>query len=323
MTNDKITTTSAQDLTTPRTERPNPAGVYLASLAFGSRRTMEQALRSIAGFATGEKDPARAASTGSPQDYPWERLRHEHTHAIRAWVSEHFRPATAGKMLAALRGVLRHAWAMELLSSEDYQRAIGFKAVKHHQEELAGRMLERSELDALFAAIDDSPIGIRDRAMLLILVGAGLREHEVAILDAADVTQDGLSVLGKGKKRRFTPLPASAAQALEVWMHIRLPGAVPLFCGMARGGRLTGERLHPQTIWDVCMKRVEQSGIKHFSPHDLRRTFASMQLDAGTDLVLVQRAMGHSNPATTARYDRRSKAKFVEAISKVDPQRKR
>ena len=88
----------------------NPAAVYLASLADGSRRTMLQALNVIAALLSGDELDALSLD--------WGRVRYQHTAAVRSWLAEHYSPATANKMLSALRQVLKHAWMLGQMSAE-------------------------------------------------------------------------------------------------------------------------------------------------------------------------------------------------------------
>jgi len=92
----------------------HPAKVYLASLAPGSRRTMRGALDVVAGLLTSGR---RTAET-----LPWHQLRYQHTTAIRTVLMERYAPGTANKMLAALRGVLKAAWRLGLMTAEDHHR---------------------------------------------------------------------------------------------------------------------------------------------------------------------------------------------------------
>jgi len=100
----------------------HPVAVYLARLAPGSRRSQRAALESTAGLLT----------TGQLgiDEFPWHRLGYQHTQALRAALAERFSPATANRHLAALRGVLREAWRLGLMSAEDLQRSIDLPAVR-------------------------------------------------------------------------------------------------------------------------------------------------------------------------------------------------
>src|SRR4051794_7244245 len=137
----------------------NPAAVYLAHLKPAGRRTMHQALDVIAGLLT---DGSATALT-----CPWPALRFQHTAAIRALLADAYQPATANKMLSALRGTLKMAWRLGLMSAEDYARAAVLAAVRGSSLP-AGRELEHDELSMLLTACvtDTSPAGIRDAAIL-------------------------------------------------------------------------------------------------------------------------------------------------------------
>ena len=80
---------------------------------------------------------------------------------------------------------------------------------------------------------------------------------------------------------------------------------------------MTQDGLTAQTVYDVLARRADQAGVKKFSPHDLRRTFAGDLLDAGADLATVQKLMGHANANTTAAYDRRDAKAKKAAVNKL------
>src|SRR5437868_7440182 len=104
--NGHLSTQHSLDLALPSRRRPDehPAAVYLARLAPGSRRTMAAALETIAGLLTSNRC--------NVQTLDWSSLRYQHTAAIRALLADLYAPATANKMLAALRGVLRETWRL-------------------------------------------------------------------------------------------------------------------------------------------------------------------------------------------------------------------
>ena len=94
-----------------------------------------------------------------------------------------------------------------------------------------------------------------------------------------------------------------------------MPG--PLFYRFRKGGAMIPERITDQTIMDTILKRARQVNIRPFSPHDRRRSYAGELLDAGADLLTVQRLMGHASPNTTARYDRRGERAKEAASARI------
>jgi len=151
----------------------NPAAVYLARLAPGTRRSMKQALEVMAGVLSNGKADSRS--------FPWPKLQHQPTQAVRAWLAEKYAPATTNKFLAALRGVLKESFRLGLMSPDDYARAREVEGVKGTTLP-AGREVTPGELVALFrvCAEDSTPAGARDAALLALLYGGGLRRSEVA-----------------------------------------------------------------------------------------------------------------------------------------------
>src|SRR3712207_6322084 len=141
----------------------NPALVYLASLAVGSRRTMRHALNTVAQILTGGRCDLVTL--------PWGAIRFQHTQAVRAALQERYTAATANKMLAALRQTLRTAWNLGYLTAEAYQRAVDLKSITGEQPDAAtGRALKFGEWVALLSicATDDGPAGVRDAAMIAL-----------------------------------------------------------------------------------------------------------------------------------------------------------
>jgi site-specific recombinase XerD len=286
----------------PAAHERAPATVYLERLAPGSRRTIRHALLLIARIVAGRRHANIAT-------FPWPELRYEHTAAVRAaLLKRRLAPATVNRILAALRGVLREAWKLELLSAEDLARAIQVENVRATTLP-RGRALARSELEALFAscALDPSPAGARDAAALALLYGAGLRRSEAVTVDLGhlDLPTDTIKVLGaKGRKDRVTYLGA-AVETVARWVALRGPTAGPLLLAVNKAGRIVFRRLCGDAVRRLLERRARTAGVAGFSPHDLRRSCASDLLDAGADLAVVQRMLGHADPATTSRYDRR------------------
>jgi integrase len=294
----------------------NPVAVYLASLAPGSRRTMSTGLRVIAALLTSGRCSAMALS--------WGELRYQHTAAIRSALSETYSAASANKMLAALRGVLKAAWRLGQIPTDEYHRAIDWQPVRG-ESLLKGRALVAGEIRALFDACaqdrkNDGTLratAVRDAAALAVLYGVGLRRSEVVALNLSDYDTDtgGIKVQnGKGNKARIVYASRAVKEALAAWLELRGLAEGPLFYPVLKSGQLVSRRLTDQAILNLVMNRGEKAGIKHFSPHDLRRTFISDLLDAGADISVVQKLAGHANVTTTTRYDRRGEVAKQKAV---------
>lgn len=301
-----------------------PGLVYLARLGMGSRRAMRSALVTIAQLAAGSTDTGPATSGAadpSPADqvdgrdaiiaaFPWHLLRYQHTQAIRAALTARYAPATTNKHLAALRGVLKEAWRLELMSAEDYHRAADVDGVRGTRL-AAGRHVEPGEITALAGACraDPGPAGARDGALLGIAFAAGLRVSELVGLQLADInTETGeLTVRsGKGDKQRTGYLPRGALAAVTDWLELRGTDPGALFCPVAKAGAITIRPLTSQAVYARVLLRARQAGLaRPVSPHDGRRTWIGDLLDSGADLAVVQQLAGHASVQTTARYDRR------------------
>ncbi len=281
----------------------NPAVVYLAGLSEGSRRTMREALERI----------AEALSEGRCDLFslPWVQLRFPHTAALKGQLATQYRPATVNKMLSALRGTLKTAWKLGLMSAEEYQKAVDVGSVLGETLP-AGRSLSPGEIVALMHACqqEESPLGARDAALIGLLYGAGLRRAEVVSLKFGDYdrTAETLKVQGKRNRQRLVPVVGGAKSALEDWLLVRGLDEGALFYPARRGGRFWQDQMTTQAIYNMLKRRGEQAHLASFSPHDFRRTFVGDLLDRGADIVTVQKLAGHANVTTTARYDRRGEA---------------
>jgi len=273
----------------------HPALVYLARLAPGSRRTMAGALDTMADMLAPGHDH---------ESFPWEAVGYQHSAALRSVLAERYAPATANKMLVALRGVLKEAWRLGLVGAETYHRAADLEAVRGETLP-AGRALTGGELRTLFAACGADAAGRRDAALLGVLYGAGLRRSELVGLELADFDRETGALTVQRGKGRVAWITGGAVAAVEAWLQVRgdAPGA--LLGAVDKAGAVTVRHLSTQAVYGILARLAEAAGVAAFSPHDLRRTMISDLLDAGADICVVQRMAGHSSVTTTARYDRR------------------
>jgi integrase/recombinase XerD len=167
-------------------------------------------------------------------------------------------------------------------------------------------VLSVDEVTRLLAAPQlDERLAFRDRAMLELAYGAGLRVSEWIGLAVKDVLlEDGLvRVFGKGSKERLVPIGRSAIGAVAVYMRELRP---VLERGHGKGILFLNGQGKPLTrmgAWKILRKYVEQAGIeKAVSPHTLRHSFATHLLEGGADLRAVQEMLGHADIATTQIY---------------------
>lgn len=290
----------------------NPVLVYLASLSEGSRRSMRGSLEIVAGFVSG----GRATAT----ELAWWNLRYQHTALIRSTLSGLYAPATANKMLSAVKGVLRQCFRLGYMSSDDYGRAADVPPVRGTRLS-PGRSIDRGELFALFrhCAEDDKKLrGIRDAAILSLLYVCGMRRTELTELMVSDYDPDTLEVRvrGKGSKERMNYAEGGADRILNRWLELRGTENGPLILPVNKGGRIVyGEPMRDQSIYKIVKRRQREAGVKDLSPHDFRKTFIGDILDAIGDLSAAQQLAGHSDPRTTSRYDRRGERAKRKAAS--------
>ncbi|BEU81058.1 tyrosine-type recombinase/integrase (plasmid) [Enterobacter asburiae] len=292
----------------------NPARAYLLSLnSPRSRQTMASFLGIVAVLLGAQ----------SPDTCNWGSLRRHHVMAVTELLRDTGRAtATVNTYLSALKGVAKEAWMLKLMDVESFQH---IRAVRNLRGSRLprGRALPPEEIRSLFAACeaDDSSIGIRDAAMLAVILGCGLRRSEAVGLDLRDVVTDvrALKVLGKGNKERLAYMPTGTWQRLRMWIDdVRGEKDGPLFTRIRRFDTLTNDRLTDQAVYHVLQVRQRQSGIAKCAPHDLRRTFATAMLDNGEDLITVKDAMGHASVTTTQQYDRRGEARLRTARDRLD-----
>ncbi|MFC3284301.1 site-specific tyrosine recombinase XerD [Litchfieldella rifensis] len=177
--------------------------------------------------------------------------------------------------------------------------------------------LDEPEVERLLEAPDlDTAIGLRDRAMLEVLYGSGLRVSELVgmTVDAVNLRQGVIRVLGKGDKERLVPIGEEAIAWLERYLRAGRGALMsditrlPLFPGRGDGF------MTRQTFWHRIKAHARTAGIdKPLSPHTLRHAFATHLLNHGANLRVVQLLLGHSDLSTTQIYTHVAQAR-LEAL---------
>lgn len=184
--------------------------------------------------------------------------------------------------------------------------------------------LDVDALEQLLNIEDDSPLGLRDRAIMELFYASGLRLAELVGLNIADVDLKSrqLLVLGKGRKQRLVPFGSKALQALEKWLKVRGQmchvGEKALFVSM-RQKRMTTRAV--QQRLNVWAKR--QHIGNHVHPHKLRHSFATHMLEGSGDLRVVQELLGHANLSTTQVYTHLDFQHLAKVYDAAHPRAKR
>ncbi len=186
------------------------------------------------------------------------------------------------------------------------------------------KALAESQIDALLAAPDvESPLGLRDRAMLELMYACGLRVSELVNLPATAVNlrQGVLRVMGKGSKERLVPLGEEA----QHWLERYLAQSRPALAGKRSVAALfiggNGEPPSRQHFWQMVKRYAGAAGIDpvKVSPHGLRHSFATHLLNHGADLRALQMLLGHSSLSTTQIYTLVAREQLKQLHAKHHP----
>jgi site-specific recombinase XerD len=216
-------------------------------------------------------------------------------------------PATINQKLSAIRKLALEAADNGAL---DNQIANGIKAVRGVRQEgtRTGNWLSKQDAQKMLNAPDtDTLKGLRDRAILAVLMGCGLRRAEASNLNFAHIQQrDGrwvlVDLIGKRNKMRSVPMPNWSKKAIDEYASVAGLTYGAVFRPINKGGRITGERMTEQAIYNLVSEYAASLGQGAITPHDLRRTFAKLAHKGGSGLDQIQLSLGHSSIQTTERY---------------------
>ena len=227
-------------------------------------------------------------------------------------------PATISRKTACLRSFFRHLRREELIEVDPTATLS-----PPQKSRKLPQVLSHAEVTKLLdSAKGNDPIAIRDRALLEIMYGCGLRASEAIGLEVGDVDlrHGFVRPHGKGSKDRIVPLGREAAKAIERYLRASRPdltGDRPqrkLFVNF-RGGALSR-----QGLYKIIQRHAKAAGLeKKMSPHTLRHTFATHLLSGGCDLRSVQEMLGHADVATTQLYTHLSRERIKEVYFAAHP----
>ncbi|MFD0702672.1 site-specific tyrosine recombinase XerD [Slackia equolifaciens] len=251
-------------------------------------------------------------------------VTHEHVEAYAADLKQRgYAPSSVERHMAAVKGFSK------FLVREEYCRTNPADLVP--LPKIPDRLPDAITVDQADALLSqpfrDGPLGLRDRAMLEVLYGCGLRVSELCGLDSSDVflNEGLLRVMGKGSRERAVPIGGMAEAALSAYLDAGRPelsaharrACSAVFLN-ARGGRISRQSVHA-LVRDAGLA----VGIEDLHPHTLRHSFATHMLEGGADLRAIQEILGHSDIATTQIYTHVSRAHIREEYLAAHPRAQR
>lgn len=297
----------------------NPVEAYLRSRkAARSATTLREALNRIARLPELE-------SRGGIDAIHWPSFTVVHAMALRAALAQSgYPPTTVNLSLCALRGVLMKADDLELLGSGVLAKCLRNLVSIGGTRLPVGRDLSSAEIAKLRSFVNTELHGMFHafvKGILAVGLGAGLRREEICTLKLEGYERPFIRIIGKGDKERRVALSEDACNDLEEWRDLWRRSVATssdrMFIRILRNGTMgKNMALTKAAVWSLVRWLGEQIGIEGLSTHDLRRTCATRRLDAGVDLGTVQNVLGHADPKTTRRYDRRGEREMKREIDK-------
>lgn len=288
--------------TSPLAQLDQVAAIVLDTVGDHSRRAYRRAL-------LGSDGPR--SSDGDPLGFlPW--LAVERTGFNRMGVNSYIsylkasgiKDSSINQRLAAIRKLATEAAENGMIEYHAANAITTIKNIKTSGQRI-GNWLNADQASAMIGAPDMSTRkGVRDHALLSVMVGSGLRREEVVSLTVEHFKQrDGrwviLNIVGKRNRVRTVPVAAWVKASVDRWMTEAGIVSGPLFMRMYRGDNVGNEPMTSQAVWEIVK---EYAPLEDISPHDIRRTFARMAHDNGAEMSQIQYSLGHESIATTEKY---------------------
>lgn len=268
-----------------------------------SANTLEAYRRDLLAFASWMRGRSKAIDQGTAEDFAaW----------LAALAAAGRSTATTRRAGVAVRGLYRY-----LAAEHGHDHTL-----EHTELPSSGRSLPKGlsvdQVTSLIEAITGTlPADLRDRAIIEVLYGTGIRVSELCTIDDSDVDMEQrlVRVIGKGNKERVVPLGRFAWDAMAEWLDLGRATTGAVFTN-ARGTRLSR-----QGAWLILQRRAKAAGIdvRQLSPHVLRHSCATHLLDGGADIRVVQELLGHASISTTQIYTHVSIRRLTDAYAAAHP----
>lgn len=254
---------------------------------------------------------------------PPEQITHDHLLKFVVWFSKKGQSATSqSRVLSGIRSFYKYL-LLENVITNDPTELIG----NPRQARKLPDVLSINDINNLIAAIDLSrKTGERDKAILEVLYGCGLRVSEAVNLKISDLhlATGFIRIIGKGNKQRLVPIGSSAIKQIKTYKE-NLRAHQPVKPGHEDFLFLNrfGARLTRAMIFEIIKALAEKTGLKkHISPHTFRHSFATHLIEGGADLRAVQEMLGHESITTTEIYTHLDRDYLRSAILQFHPRAK-
>ena len=313
-----VESSSANLLSVPDKGELSPSNRYLMSLrSKNSRRTMGSILNNI----------VKIFGAQTHSQFDWLSIEPTDVDIIIEHVREikQLKPTTVNLYVNALRGVFKAAYINNQLSTEAYEK---LRSVKFYKGSRLARNREPIGKDVLKAVIDtcdDSPLGVRDAAIISLMANCGLRRDEVVNLTVSQYNREvgKMNVIGKGDKERVIPVPQKVRTRINRWIDtVRTHQEGYLFCRVRRWGKVDNSFNRPitgQAIYNMLETRsLSLPDNMKIKPHALRRFCGTNLLKNGHDIALVKDVLGHADIKTTQVYIDTTDEEMRNAIDELD-----
>jgi site-specific recombinase XerD len=207
-------------------------------------------------------------------------------------------PASRARALSAVRALHRRLAETGVAASDPAADLPGPRRPRR----LPTIVREPDVAHLLDARWGTEPLDLRDRALLELLYGCGLRAAEACALDRADASPRDVRVVGKGGRTRIVPVGGPAADAVAAWLARGRPALAGADSGDALFLSHRGRRLEPSAVRRALGRRLRAVGLPAAGPHALRHAYATHMLEHGGDLRTIQELLGHASLETTEVY---------------------
>lgn len=216
-------------------------------------------------------------------------------------------PASINLKMSAIRKLATEAADNGLIDQQIANGVNRVSGVTAHGVRAGNWLTKQQAQDIILAPNVLTLKGLRDRALLAVMIGGGLRRSEVAALTFDHIQQRDsrwviVDIIGKGNRVRSVPIPSWVKLAIDEWIRAAGLSHGLVFQSVHKGGYIKHESMTPQAIRDIVKHYGAAIGLPELAAHDLRRSFAKLAHKGGSGLDQIQLSLGHASIKTTEKY---------------------